>query len=229
MGGSSEPEIYAYGFRNPWRTSFDRKTGKLYVGDVGQNEIEEIDIVKPGGNYGWPIKEGTFLFADREHCVHPSEVKGCAYQDSPGAPMGLIEPIAQYDHVDTPVIDTEVRVAIVGGYVYRGEQLKEMDGRYVFGDYSQEIGEPVAGHLFYIDKYNKTKEIKIPSKIGADGKTALGLAVMGFGEDAKGELYLLANRSGTLADPDYDVNHFGSSGGVFKLVPAIHHEGKGDD
>jgi glucose/arabinose dehydrogenase len=233
LGGSSEPEIYAYGFRNPWRTSFDRKTGWLYVGDVGQNDIEEVDIVKPGGNYGWPIKEGTFLFANRENCNHPMVGdpgnEGCAYQNSPRIPHGLIDPIAEYDHVDAPILDIEVRVAIVGGYVYRGEHLDGLEGRYVFGDYSQEIGEPVAGHLFYLDKNNHKKEIIIPSKIGPDGKAALGLAVLGFGEDAKGELYLLANRSGTLSDPDYDVSHFGTSGGVFKLVPVKHHEGKGDD
>ena len=233
LGGSSQREIYAYGFRNPWRTSFDRKTGWLYVGDVGQNDIEEIDIVKPGGNYGWPIKEGTFLFANRENCNRPMVGapgnEGCAYQNSPRVPHGLLDPIAEYDHTDAPNLSTEVRVAIVGGYVYRGEHLKEMEGRYVFGDYSQEIGEPVAGHLFYLDKNNHKKEIIIPSKIGPDGKTALGLAVLGFGEDTEGELYLLANRSGTLADPNYDVTHFGTSGGVFKLIPVRHHENKDDD
>lgn len=233
LGEKSPREIYAYGFRNPWRTSFDRKTGKLYVGDVGQNDIEEIDVVKPGGNYGWPIKEGTFLFANRENCNRPligtPSNEGCVYQNSPLSPSNLLDPIAQYDHTDTPTLSTEVRVAIVGGYVYRGEHFKELKGRYVFGDYSQEIGAPVAGHLFYLDKNNTKKEIIILSRLSTDGKTNLGLAVLGFGEDTQGELYLLANRSGTLADPNYDVTHFGTSGEIFKIIPVKKNEDQSED
>jgi uncharacterized protein (TIGR03118 family) len=190
------------------------------VGDVGQNDVEEIDIVQRGGNYGWPIKEGMFLFANRTLTAPPrGPAEGAAYQFSPGFPRGLIDPIAEYDHADAPDLETEVRVAIVGGYVYRGHRLKDLKGHYVFGDYSGEIGTPVAGHLYFLDKQNQIKELIIPSRIGFGGKTALGLAVLGFGQDTQGELYLLANRSGTLADPDY-VTFPGTSGGVFKLVPA---------
>jgi glucose/arabinose dehydrogenase len=225
LGAGAEREIYAYGLRNPWRMSFDRGTGKLYVGDVGQNDIEEIDIITKGGNYGWPIKEGTFMFANRTLCSRPSPSdpnnQGCAYEDSPGSPSGLIDPIAEYDHLDAPNAP-ETRVAVIGGYVYRGERLEGLEGRYVFGDYSGEIGTPVAGHLFYLDRSNKILELKVPSRIQG-GKTELGIAVMGWGQDAHGELYVLSNDSGTLQDK---ANNFPGTGGVvLKLVPA---EG-GDD
>jgi glucose/arabinose dehydrogenase len=212
-----EREIFAYGFRNPFRMSFDSRSGALYVGDVGQNDVEEVDVVTAGRNYGWPVKEGTFLFANRDTC-DPAHGKGCAYQDSPGSPAGLTDPLAQYDHVDTPDLATETRVAVIGGYVYRGSRIDRLQGRYVFGDYSGEIGTPVAGHLFTLDNQNKVVEVKVPSRIGPDGRSALGIAVLGFGQDAEGELYVLANRSGTLADPGLTTVP-GTSGEVLKLVP----------
>jgi glucose/arabinose dehydrogenase len=105
-------EIYADGFRNPWRFSFDRSTGQLYVGDVGQNTVEEIDIVTLGGNYGWRIWEGT----------------QCTGND-PGLcdPAGFIFPVAEYDH-------SGGRCAVIGGYAYRGVQATLADGSYVYGD-----------------------------------------------------------------------------------------------
>ena len=104
-------EIYAYGFRNPWRSSFDRATGGLYVGDVGQNSWEEIDLVTLGGNYGWRIFEGN-------HCTN---IAPC---DS----SGLIFPIAEYGH-------TAGRCSITGGYVYRGGRSALLTGAYVYGDF----------------------------------------------------------------------------------------------
>ena len=93
-------EIFAYGLRNPWRFSFDRSTGQLYVGDVGQNQIEEIDLISAGGNYGWRILEGT-------RCTG----LGPASCTTPG----FIAPIAEYSH-------SSVRCSVTGGYVYRGSQ-----------------------------------------------------------------------------------------------------------
>jgi hypothetical protein len=129
----------------------------------------------------------------------------------------MIDPIAQYDHVDATDLETEVRVAIIGGFVYRGDEIKKLQGLYVFADYSGEIGTPVAGHVYYLDRLNQVKEMMIPSKIGPDGKTALGLALFGWAQDAYGELYLMGNRSGTLADPGFQ-KFPGTSGEVFKLV-----------
>jgi glucose/arabinose dehydrogenase len=101
-------EIFAYGFRNPWRFSFDSATGKLWVGDVGQDRMEEIDVVEKGKNYGWNIMEGSLTY-------------------SPGSQVGLELPIYEYDHT--------LGNAIIGGYVYHGSALAELAGNYVYGDY----------------------------------------------------------------------------------------------
>jgi glucose/arabinose dehydrogenase len=104
-------EIYAYGLRNPWRFSFDSQTGDLWVGDVGQDAIEEIDVIEAGGNYGWNIKEGTA-------CYNP--VLGC--NDT-----GLINPVAEYNH--------SVGECIIGGFVYRGEAVPLLVGYYIYADF----------------------------------------------------------------------------------------------
>ena len=104
-------EIYAYGLRNPWRFSFDPATGWLWVADVGQGRMEEIDIVKKEGNYGWNIMEGSL-------CYSPSS--GCNK-------TGLELPIWEYGH--------DVGSSITGGFVYRGSELNELYEAYVYGDY----------------------------------------------------------------------------------------------
>ena len=93
VGAPGADEIWAYGFRNPYRFSFDRKSGRLLVADVGQNDIEEVDDVQAGGNYGWAVKEGTFLFEPGGPTVD-----GSVTANSPGVPAGLSDPIAEYDH-----------------------------------------------------------------------------------------------------------------------------------
>jgi hypothetical protein len=107
-------EIFAYGFRNPWRFSFDHLTGQLYVGDVGQDAREEVDVVTVGGNYGWRIFEGT----------------RCTNLD-PGSCSGVVvqPPITEYIH------GTLGRCSVTGGYVYRGTQRTLPYGAYVFADY----------------------------------------------------------------------------------------------
>jgi uncharacterized repeat protein (TIGR03806 family) len=109
------PEIYAWGFRNPWRWSFDRSTSELWVGDVGQGQWEEVDQVARGGNYGWRCREGAHDFAS-------GSTTGCS-----GA--ALIDPVAEYDH------DHDRGIAITGGFVYRGTQNTPLRGRFIFGDY----------------------------------------------------------------------------------------------
>jgi uncharacterized repeat protein (TIGR03806 family) len=103
-------EIYAYGFRNPWRWSFDRANDDLWVADVGQNAWEEVDLVASGGNYGWRCREGA----------HNYNTSACEMS-------GLIDPVAEYDH-------NQGR-SITGGYVYRGVQNTGLAGRYLFGDF----------------------------------------------------------------------------------------------
>ncbi|HEV8340252.1 MAG TPA: PQQ-dependent sugar dehydrogenase [bacterium] len=104
-------EIWAYGLRNPWRFSFDRRNGRLFVADVGQNAWEEIDLLERGGNYGWRIMEGA-------HCFRPQN--GCDRDR-------LALPIAEYGR--------EGGCSVTGGFVYRGSRIRDLVGRYLFADY----------------------------------------------------------------------------------------------
>jgi glucose/arabinose dehydrogenase len=106
----ARPEIYAYGLRNPWRISFDRATGQLFAGDVGQDAYEEVDIIKKGGNYGWRVREG----------LHPKNT-------SDPDPKNWIDPIAEYPHPEG--------ISVTGGFVYRGKAIPALQGKYVFGDW----------------------------------------------------------------------------------------------
>jgi glucose/arabinose dehydrogenase len=118
--GGGLPEIWAYGLRNPWRFSFDRPTGRLFAGDVGQDSFEEVDLITRGGDFGWNIMEGN-------HCFPP------------GTPScnktGLILPIAEYAH------DAAGGIAIIGGFVYHGSAIPGLTRTYVFGDLS-------SGHIW---------------------------------------------------------------------------------
>jgi len=107
-------EIYAYGLRNPWRFSFDPATGWLWAADVGQNAMEEIDIIEKGRNYGWNVMEGSLCFNPRTGCK----------QD------GLTLPIWEY-----PPLQGSPGASVTGGYVYRGQNIPELAGKYVFADY----------------------------------------------------------------------------------------------
>ncbi|MEO1576206.1 MAG: PQQ-dependent sugar dehydrogenase, partial [Pseudomonadota bacterium] len=111
FGGAACPEIFALGFRNPWRFSIDRGTGDIWLGDVGQNRFEEIDVVVAGGNYGWRIREG-------DQCQTPPS--GC-----PTA--GLTDPVHVYGRAEG--------VSVTGGFVYRGTDIPVLVGQYVFGDF----------------------------------------------------------------------------------------------
>jgi len=173
VGTSGADEIFAHGFRNPWRFSFDRVRGRLVVADVGQNNVEEIDVVTRGGNYGWNLKEGTFRF---------DPVSGTVSNYLTGLPSGLIDPVAQYDH--------DEGISAVGGHVYYGSAVPELFGKYVFGDFSRSFA-PAAGRLFYADL--ETGLIR-QLVIGLDDR-GLGLYVKGFGQDEAGELYVLADSS----------------------------------
>ncbi len=194
------PEIFAYGFRNPYRFSFDTLTGDLIVADVGQNTIEEVDRVTLGGNYGWAVKEGTFLF---------NRSTGAVGANSPGSPAGLIDPISgplgtlEYDHGDG--------ISITGGFVYRGTDIPQLFGKYVFGDLAltpAANGNPrIDGRLFYADLQAGTiNEFLIPQFV--NDKLPNGLTVHGFGRDGSGELYAIVTN--TAAN--------GTGGIVYKIV-----------
>jgi glucose/arabinose dehydrogenase len=161
----SRGEIWAYGLRNPWRFSFDRATGALFLADVGQDAWEEVDRIERGGNYGWNVMEGA-------HCYSPS--RGCSTN-------GLRLPISEYSHAQGR--------SITGGFVYRGQAIPALRGRYLFADY-------VAGTIWSIPA-------DTPGMHPPEPLLASGLYIASFGEDAAGELYVL--------------DHGG--GRVFRLVP----------
>ncbi len=106
----ARPEIYALGFRNPWRWSFNSDTDEIWLADVGQDRWEEIDVVRKGGNYGWPTREGAHCVAGTS-CTTP----------------GLADPVYEYDH-------SAGGAAIIGGFLYRGSAIPFLRGHYVFAD-----------------------------------------------------------------------------------------------
>jgi glucose/arabinose dehydrogenase/plastocyanin len=183
-------EIYAYGLRNPFTYSFDRLTGDLYVGDAGQNSIEEVDLIVKGGNYGWNVKEGTFWF-DSVSANLGKVVTGPVRP----VPADLIDPIAEYDHDEGSVV--------IGGYVYRGTQIPALAGHYVFGDWGS-FAAPSA-RLFYLDSDLVIKELQIGSP-----ERPADFWLRGYGEDADGELYVFGSK---VLGPS------GTTGVVYKIIP----------
>lgn len=191
QGAGELKEIYAKGLRNPYRFAFDRGgTNDLILADVGQNSIEEINRITIGGDYGWPQKEGTFLF---NRTAGLGGAAGTVGANSPGSPSNLIDPISgtlgtlQYDHEDG--------ISVTGGFVYRGTAIPELFGKYVFGDLALRNAPPrVDGRLFYADLVTGViNEFQLPQF--ANGVLPNGLTVHGFGEDNNGELYAMVTNT----------------------------------
>ncbi|MFW5653884.1 MAG: PQQ-dependent sugar dehydrogenase [Planctomycetota bacterium] len=159
-------EIWAIGLRNPWRWAFDRETGDMWMGDVGQFLIEELNFqpfTSPGGeNYGWRLKEGRECFNPSTNCD----------------PGGLTDPILQYEHGGRPP-----RCSITGGFVYRGEQIPLLQGAYFFSDFcSSQIWTVRYNGSSVFDFVDRTDDIDENNQI---------FNVASFGQDAEGELYVL--------------------------------------
>jgi glucose/arabinose dehydrogenase len=213
-------EIFAFGFRNPFRFSFDSASGTLYVGDVGQNDIEEVDLVVKGGNYGWNAKEGTLFFN-----INGNDPGFASPLDNGRASAEMIDPIAQYDtHGEGH--------SVIGGFVYHGSRIPQLQGRYVFGEFSRVFNFPSGPHnfgrLLYLSqkKTATDKLLNIQEFNGfSDAVAAVGLsagpgaceglfpptlAVLGMGQDAQGEVYTMGNINGVP---------FGSQGVVLRLAP----------
>ena len=189
-------EIWAWGLRNVWRFSFDKQTGDKYLADVGQNKWEEVNFEpassKGGLNYGWRIMEANHCYDPKENC--PTE--------------GLIKPIIEYPNdANHPAFafriieelsfsETDVEgCSVTGGYVYRGQRIKSMQGQYIFGDYcSGNIWTLKVVNGKAINFKNRTEEINI-------GGGEFTTYISSFGQDSDGEIYII----------DYN-------GGIYKLI-----------
>jgi glucose/arabinose dehydrogenase len=154
--GGGLPEIFEVGLRNPWRFSFDTASGDLYIGDVGQDQFEEIDFVaagSPGGlNFGWSYREG----------LHP-------YKGNPPAGLKLVDPVTEYSHSQG--------CAVIGGYVYRGQQLPSLAGTYFYGD-------DCSGLVWGLKRDSA-------GNWQSQQLYQTGLNISSFGQDLSGEMYLL--------------------------------------
>ncbi len=202
VGRAGADEIWAYGLRNPYRMSFDPVSGRLYAADTGQDNIEEVDVIRPGGNYGWRVKEGTFDF----HPGSPAS-SGDSWVTRATTTPGLIDPVAEYDH--TGPHGTVNGEATIGGFVYRGSSVPALSGRYVFGDYSREADTfGPAARLWYVNGNPDPRHAVTVIRVGQH--TAIPLLLLGFGRDTDGELYALGNTTGTVA---------GRSGVLLRLTP----------
>ena len=153
--GGGRGELWAYGLRNPWRFTFDRATDDLWIGDVGQGAIEEIDRIPfdraAGANFGWNVFEGTQRFSD-------------------GRAPNAVPPIFEYPH--------DGRCSVTGGYVYRGDDVPDLRGSYIFGDYCDGVVRALTadGSTVTVDR---SLDVTVP-------------ALVSFGEDGDGELYALS-------------------------------------
>jgi glucose/arabinose dehydrogenase len=153
-------EIWVYGIRNVWRMAFDRGTGELWAGDVGQDTWEEVDIIRRGGNYGWNVREAK----------HPFGPKGSGPRED------LVDPIWEYNH--------SVGKSIIGGGVYRGKDVPELNGAYIYADY-------VTGQIWALWYDRDKKEVVANRTIQQKGQP-----ILSFGEDDAGEIYFLTQTGG---------------------------------
>ena len=184
------PELFAMGFRNPFRFSFDAddftaanaaRPGRPWVGDVGQNDVEEVDVVDAGGNYGWRVREGQFLFDPSAFQLKGSRSDGFVFART-SSNATFTDPVAQYDHDDG--------TAIIGGYVYRGSSIPALRGQYVFGDTSRRLNN-AQGRLF------ATSGAKAgPHRVVELREGPLDVQLIGFGQDEDHELYALVFEPG---------------------------------
>ncbi|WP_285680028.1 PQQ-dependent sugar dehydrogenase [Actinoplanes sp. NBRC 103695] len=198
-------EIYAYGFRDPHRFSWDKATGALYLGHIGEHAVESIYEVRPGDNFGWSDREGRYVF-DRTPATPCDRLFPLPADDA-----GYQYPVAEYDHNPAPGWNctSDVGVAVAGGFVYRGSAIPALKGKYIFGDL-------VSGWVFYteasemkrgqapatIHRLNlftapgtpiRMQDISGPGSVGDPNRVDLR-----FGTDRSGELYILAKANGRI-------------------------------
>jgi glucose/arabinose dehydrogenase len=199
-------ETWAYGFRNPYRMSFDRGGNHdLFVGDAGQELWEEVSIAVKRGNFGWNVKEGTHCFSTDNPDESPSECPDTVGAPHPRAGDPLIDPIIEYANHHQP---GGLGATVIGGHVYRGRALPQFFGRYVFGDWSREFEEP-DGSLFVAKRRKKGLWSMQQLRVATSPTGRLGHYLLGFGQDPSGEMYALTTDQ---------TGPSGNTGKVFRLV-----------
>lgn len=201
VGEDARYEIYAYGFRNPYRMSFDSGGSRsLLVGDAGQELFEEVSSVRAGGNYGWRIKEGTHCFDPGNPDVPPAE---CPSKGLNGD--RLVDPVIEYPHSGAGARG----IAVIGGHVYRGSAVPALRGKYVFGDFTRTFAPP-DGSLFVAKQKGQLWPVE-DAIIETNPSGRLGHYLLGFGQDDAGELYVLTR---DVSGPT------GATGSVFAIQAA---------
>ncbi|GID33446.1 PQQ-dependent sugar dehydrogenase [Paractinoplanes brasiliensis] len=224
---SAAGEIWSYGYRDPHRFSWDRATGKLYLGHIGEHSIEAIYEVRAGDNMGWSEREGAFVF-DKTPATACDRLLPLPADDS-----GYVYPVAAYDHNPAPGWNctSDVGVAVAGGFVYRGRDVPALRGKYVFGDL-------VDGRVFYteasemrrgknpatIHRLNlftpagtpvRMQDLSAPGAPGDPNRVDLR-----FGTDAQGELYVLAKANGKIWKVTGTRTFAAASAGHKRITPA---------
>ncbi len=195
--GGHHDEYYAWGMRNPWRMSFDGED--IYIGDVGQAQWEWVNRVEKGGNYGWNVTEGSHCFNSEERWETTADCPDSTPEDVRGGEE-ILDPVLEYPNNRNVQLDTdefESGIAVMGGYVYRGNEIPALDGLYVFGDMQ------VDGRLF-VGQPLEHDDLPWPMTtlpLTEEAAEKLGILIS-FGEDEEGELYALGD------------------GGVYRVVPA---------
>lgn len=181
-GTAGAPEVWLWGLRNPWRFSFDRSTGDLWLADVGQRSIEEINLLRAnapsrsGANLGWPSREGTQPYGDAPATTNPATSEPTTSSPASSSPASddFVAPVFEYTH--------DPGCAVIGGFVYRGKDIEALVGTYVFGDWC----DPALRTL----------------RVAEDGRVGEGLLgprlnqLTAFGEDNRGELWALSAEGG---------------------------------
>ncbi len=194
----ARPEIWAYGLRNPWKFSFDRLTGDLWIGDVGENSWEEVNLQPAGSrggeNYGWPVFEGIQCFAG---------LTECDYGDNWTWPVAFYETGRR--------VGTTRDCSVTGGFVYRGSLVPAVQGAYLFGDFC-------SGRIF-LGRRGFTRLIDVRS----EGASVVGL-LSSFGEDEDGEIYAVSYGRGWLSvmEPAEDRGRFGPAASSLDVGGVLH-------
>jgi len=209
-GKKGFPEIYAYGVRNPWGMSFDRG-GKhdLILADVGQDRWEEINVIVNGGNYGWRLREGFDGFDPKSPLKAPTNAVTVGADGKP-----FVDPVLTYKTLRGRGTESNAfGVTVTGGYVYRGKAIPSLAGKYVFADWSRSMAIPDGTMLVATIPSGSASAARWtvePLALKEFPNGRIKSFIWALGEDAAGELYVLANGINSA---------FGTRGKVFKLVP----------